>query len=140
LKDVGNSGKPWSINIQWQRLAAKTTVVQVAGDLRGDGAASLQRTLAGQLTGTPQLLVLDLSDIDQIDVHGIAALDVVAELAAEDDIRFCLVFPPKGVRRRRLNVVDLSKRFQTFSSVNEALQHPHEWLAQRPNRLSPNIQ
>ena len=139
MKDEGTPGKPWNITIEWQRLAAKTTVVQVSGDLRGDGAASLRRTLAGELTGTPELLVLDLSYIEQIDVHGIDTLDVAAELAAEDDIRFCLVFPPKGVRRRRLNVVELSKRFQTFSSVNEALLHPHERLAQRSNGLSPNI-
>lgn len=124
MKDEGNPGKPWNINIEWQWLAARTTVVQVAGDLRGDGAASLRRTLAGELAGTPELLVLDLSDIEQIDVDGIDALDAIVELAAKDDIRFCLVFPPKGVDRRRLNVVELSKRFQTFSSVNEALQPP----------------
>jgi anti-anti-sigma regulatory factor len=139
LKDEGTPAKPWNITIEWQRLAAKTTVVQVAGDLRGDGAASLRRTLAGELTGTPELLVLDLSDIEQIDVHGIDALEAAAELAAEDDIRFCLVFPPERVHPRRLNLVELSKRFQTFSSVNEALQHPHEPLAQRSNGLSPNI-
>jgi hypothetical protein len=82
--------------------------------------------------------VLDLSDIEQIDVDGIDALDAIAELAAEDDIRFCLVFPPKGVDRRRLNVVELSMRFLTFSSVNEALQ-PHERPAKRSNGLAPNI-
>jgi anti-anti-sigma regulatory factor len=124
LKDEGNPGKSWNISIEWQRLAARTTVVHVAGDLRGDGAASLRRTLAGELTGTPELLVLDLSDIEQIDVDGIDALDAIAELAAMDDIRFCLVFPPKGVERRRLNLVELSKRFETFSSVDEVLQPP----------------
>jgi anti-anti-sigma regulatory factor len=139
LKDEGTPGKPWNITIEWQRLAAKTAVVQVSGDLRGDGAASLRRSLAGEPAGTPELLLLDLSDIEQIDEQGIDTLDVAAELAAEDDIRFCLVFPPKGLHRRRLNVVELSKRFQTFSSVNEALQHPHERLAQRSNGLSPYI-
>jgi anti-anti-sigma regulatory factor len=74
-------------------LAANTTVVHVAGDLRGDGASSLRRTLAGELTGTPELVVLDLSDIEHINADGIDALHSVAELADEDDIRFCLVVP-----------------------------------------------
>jgi anti-anti-sigma regulatory factor len=139
LKDTGDPGKPWNINVEWQRWAVKTNVVKVTGDLRGDGAGSLRRTLAGELTGTPELLVLDLSDIEQIDLDGIDTLDVAAELAAEDDVRFCLVLPPKGIHRHCLNVVELSKRFQTFSSVNEAVQHHHERLAGHSNGLSPNI-
>jgi anti-anti-sigma regulatory factor len=119
-----NPGKPWNFNIEWQRLTANTTVVHVAGDLRGDGAASLRRTLAGELTGTPELLVLDLSDIEQIDTDGIDAVHSIAELADEDDIRFCLVIPPKGAVRDCLKVVEVTKTFQTFSSITEALQHP----------------
>jgi anti-anti-sigma regulatory factor len=126
VTEEGNPGKPWNINIEWQRLAANTTVVQVAGDLRGDGAASLRRTLAGELTGTPELLVLDLSDIEQVDADCIDALQSVAELADDDDIRLCLVVSPKGAVRACLKVVELTKTFQTFSSVTEALQHPHE--------------
>ena len=92
----------------------------------GDGASSLRRTLAGELTGTPELLVLGLSDIEQIDGDGIDALHSVAELADEDDIRLCLVVLPKGAVRACLQVVELMKTFQTFSSVTEALQHPHD--------------
>jgi anti-anti-sigma factor len=131
VTDEVNLGRPWNFNIEWQRLAANATVVHVAGDLRGDGAASLRRTLAGELTGTPELLVLDLSDIEQIDADGIDALHSVAELADEDDIRLCLVVLPKGAVRACLQVVELMKTFQTFSSVTEALQHPHDRPAQR---------
>jgi anti-anti-sigma factor len=126
VTDEVNLGRPWNFNIEWQRLAANATVVHVAGDLRGDGAASLRRTLAGELTGTPELLVLDLSDIEQIDADGIDALHSVAELADEDDIRLCLVVLPKGAVRACLQVVELMKTFQTFSSVTEALQHRHD--------------
>jgi anti-anti-sigma regulatory factor len=124
VTDEDIPGKRWNFYIEWQRLAANTTVVHVAGDLRGDGASSLRRTLAGQLTGTPELLVIDLSDIEQIDADGIDALHSVAELADEDDIRFCLVVPPKGAVRTRLKVAEVTKTFQTFSSITEALQHP----------------
>jgi anti-anti-sigma regulatory factor len=114
VTDKDNPGKPWNFYIEWQRLAANTTVVHVAGDLRGDGASSLRRTLAGELTGTPELLVLDLSDIEQIDGDGIDALHSVAELADEDDIRLCLVILPKGAVRACLKVVELMKTLQTF--------------------------
>lgn len=124
MTDEDIPGKRWNFYIEWQRLAANTTVVHVAGDLRGDGASSLRRTLAGQLTGTPELLVIDLSDIELIDADGIEALHSVAELADEDDIRFCLVVPPKAAVRTRLKVAAVTKTFQTFSSITEALQHP----------------
>lgn len=124
--DQDDAGKPWHIVVEWRRSAAKASIVRPTGDLRGDGAAtSLQRTLAGELTGTPELLVLDLSDVEQID-DGIDALHSVAKLADEDDIQFCLVVPPKGALRTCLKVVELTKMFQTFSSITEALQYHHD--------------
>jgi anti-anti-sigma regulatory factor len=114
--------KRWDIDIEWQRSTANTTVVKVAGDLRGDGAASMRRTLAGELTGTPELLVLDLSGLEEIDADGVDALRAIAELAEEDGIRFCLVVPPNAPACQ--NVGDLTKTFETSSSVTEALQHP----------------
>ena len=123
MTDQDDAGKPWHIVVVWQRSAANSTVIQPAGDLRGDGATSLRRTLAGELAGTPELLVVDLSDVEQIDVDGIDALRSVAELADEDGIRFCLVVPPKGAVRNWLKVVELTKMLQTFSSLTDALQH-----------------
>jgi anti-anti-sigma regulatory factor len=121
-----NPQKPWNIRIEWERSSANTTVVHVRGDLRGDGAASLRRTLAGQLTGTPELLVINLSNTVEIDSDGIDALHSVAVLADEDDIRFCLVVPPEGAVRTWPKLVELTRTFQTFSSITEALQHPHD--------------
>jgi anti-anti-sigma regulatory factor len=125
VTDRDDAGRPWRIVVEWRRLAANATVIRPTGDLRGDGAASLQRTLAGELTGTPELLVLDLSDVEQID-DGIDALYSIAKLAGEDDIQFCLVVPPKGALRTCLKIVELTKMFQTFSSITEALQHHHD--------------
>jgi anti-anti-sigma regulatory factor len=118
--------KLWKIRIEWERSSANTTVVHVCGDLRGDGAASLRRTLAGQLTGTPELLVINLSNTVEIDSDGIDALHSVAELADEDDIRFSLVVPPNAAVRTCPKLVELTKTFQTFSSITEALQHPDD--------------
>ena len=126
MTDQDDAGKPWHIVVEWQRSAANTRVIKPTGDLRGDGATSLRRTLAGELTGTLELLVLDMSGVEQIDAGGIDALHSVAELADEDDIRFCLVVPPKGALRSCLKLVELTKMFQTFSSITEALQHHHE--------------
>jgi anti-anti-sigma regulatory factor len=124
--DQDDAGKPWQIVVEWRRSAAKATVIRPTGDLRGDGAMSLQRTLAGELTGTPELFVLDLSDVEQIDADGIDALHSIAELADEDDIQFCLVITPRGALPTCLKVVELTKVFQTFSSITEALQHDHD--------------
>ena len=118
--------KLWKIRIEWERSSANSTVVHVCGDLRGDGAASLRRTLAGQLTGTPELLVINLSNTVEIDSDGIDALRSVAELADEDDIRFSLVVPPNCAVRTCPKLVELTKTFQTFSSITEALQHPDD--------------
>jgi anti-anti-sigma regulatory factor len=120
-----DAGKPWHIVVEWRRSAANASIIRPIGDLRGDGATSLQRTLAGELAGTPELLVLDLSDVEQID-DGIDALYSIAKLAGEDDIQFCLVVPPKGALRTCLKIVELTKMFQTFSSITEALQHHHD--------------
>lgn len=98
-------------------------MVRPHGDLRGDGATSLQRTLAGELTGTPEVLVLDLSGVQQMDADGVGALHSIAELADEDDIRFCLVVPPKGALQTCPKVVESTTQFLTFASISEALQH-----------------
>lgn len=123
MSGEGGADRPWNFDIEWQRLAANAIVVHAAGDLRGDGAASLRRTLAGELTGTPELLVLDLSDSNQIDAAGIDALRSVAGLADEDDIRFCVVVPPTGAVRACMKVVELTKTFHTFASIDEAVHH-----------------
>jgi anti-sigma B factor antagonist len=126
VTDRDDAGRPWRIVVEWRRLAARVTVIRPTGDLRGYGAASLQRTLAGELTGTPELLVLDLSGVEQMDADGIDAVHSIAKLADEDDIRFCLVVPPNGALRTCLKVVELTQMFQSFSSITEALQHNHD--------------
>jgi anti-anti-sigma regulatory factor len=126
VTDQDDAGKPWRIAVEWRRLEANATLICPTGDLRGDGAMSLQRTLAGELAGTPELLVLDLSDVEQMDADGIDALHSIAELADEGDIRFCLVVLPKGELRTCRRVVELTKMFQTFLSITEALQHHHD--------------
>jgi anti-anti-sigma regulatory factor len=126
--------KPWRFNIECHWSGAKTTVVRVVGDLRGDGASSLRRTLAGELTGTPELLVLDISDVEQIDADAIDTVHSVAELADEDGIRFCLVVGARGAVPGCMNVAELTMTFEAFSSVTEALQHANGGSSQRLRR------
>jgi hypothetical protein len=68
--------------------------------------SGLRRTLAGELTGGPELLVLDLSDIE----------------------------PDEGRSPCLLESSGVDKKFQTFSSITEALQHPHDRSPQRLRR------
>lgn len=67
--------------------------------------------------------MLDLSGVEQMDADGIGALHSIAELADEDDIRFCLVVPQKGALRTCPKVMEWTTMFQTFASITEALQH-----------------
>ena len=92
------------------------------------GASGWVRMLAvvPRIYRVTRLLVLDLSDVEQIDADGIDALHSIAELADEDDIRFWLVVPPRGALRTCLKVVELTKLVQTFSSITDALQHHHD--------------
>ncbi len=106
-------------------------MIRPTGDLRGNGATSLQRALAGELTGKPELMVLDLSGVEQIDANGVEALHSIAELADEDEIRFCLVVAPEGALRPCVKVVESMKAFQTFSSITEALQHHRDCTGQQ---------
>jgi anti-anti-sigma regulatory factor len=81
-----------------QRLTMRTDmaaqdvlVIHVTGDFSGHDAASERRALVGVLTGTPRILILDVSGVARIDATGLDALHAVAESAAEHDIGFCLV-------------------------------------------------
>ncbi|BBZ28865.1 hypothetical protein MMAD_31600 [Mycolicibacterium madagascariense] len=114
--------KPWHIGVEWRRVTVRATVISPNGDLRGEGATALQRTLAGELTGTPDVMVLDMSDLEQLDGDGIAALTSIAELAAAEGIRFCLVVPPQSALSTHPQVATLMETFPTFGSVADALQ------------------
>ena len=95
----------------------------------------LRRTLAGQLTGTPDVIVLDLSDLEQIDADGIDALTSIAESADEEGIRFCLVVPPTCALRTRPKLAEMTTAFPAFSSITEALEHHrNEPASSRPDR------
>ena len=96
------------------------------GDLRGDGATGLRRTLAGELTGTPEIVILDLSHVEHIDADGVDALQSIAGLASEEGIRFCLVVPPNGALRGCPKVVEVTMEMPTFTSTADALRHHHD--------------
>ena len=131
----GDAGRLWHIAVEWRRSAVRATVVSPAGDLRGDGAMGLRRTLAGELTGTPEVIVLNLSDLEQIDADGIDALTSIAESADEEGIRFCLVVPPTCAVRTCRKVAEVTTVFPTFSSITEALEHHrNEPASYRPGR------
>lgn len=112
------------LEIEAHTVTAGTIVIRVAGDFCGDGAARTRRTLAGELTGSPAVLILELSDVARIDAEGVDTLHLAAELAAEEDIGLCLVAPAQGAVRAALDAVESTDTFEIFSSVTEALRDP----------------
>jgi anti-sigma B factor antagonist len=89
-----------SITINVQRFPADNTVVHIVGESTGDATASMQATLSDELTRSPALLVVDLSEVVSIDAAAIHAL--AAAIAGESDIAFCLV-DGQGVRSAPLS-------------------------------------
>ncbi|KMO74760.1 MULTISPECIES: STAS domain-containing protein [Mycolicibacterium] len=108
--------------IEARTVTAGTIVVRVAGDICGQGGIRFRRTLVGELTGRPQVLILDLTQITRIDTGGINTLCLAAELTAEEDIGLCLVAPAQGAARAGLEAAKSTDTFEIFSSVTEALR------------------
>jgi anti-anti-sigma regulatory factor len=121
MNDDGHPGQR-RLTIRFQRLLDNTTIVGLVGELRGQGAAELREALADELTASPQLLVINLSNVVEIDADGVDALHSVAGIAAEGDIKFCLVVTPDGRVRRRLDALKRTEFFEIFPSVIEALR------------------
>jgi anti-anti-sigma regulatory factor len=122
VTDEGHPGQR-RLTIQFQRLSDNTTIVGLVGEMRAQGAMELREALADELTGSPELLVINLSNIVQINSDGVDALDSVAEIAVEGGIEFCLVATPDGRVRRRLDSLKRTESFEIFPSVIEALRH-----------------
>jgi anti-anti-sigma regulatory factor len=122
LDRSGGAENNHRLEIEAQTVVKGTIIVKVAGDLCGDGAARTRRTLAGELTGAPAFLVLDLSGVTSIDAEGVDTLHVAAELTADEDIGLCLVAPVKGSVRVALAAVNKTEIFDIFSSVGDALR------------------
>lgn len=110
-----------SLEIETYAATAATNVVRVVGDFCGEGAVRVRRTLVGELTGSPAVLVLDLSEVARIDAEGVDALHVAAELGANEDIGLCLVAPAQGAVKAALDAVESTDTFEIFSSLSEAL-------------------
>jgi anti-anti-sigma regulatory factor len=121
VTDEGHPGQR-RLTIQFQRLSDNTTIVGLVGEMRAQGAMELREALADELTGSPELLVIDLSNIMEINSDGVDALHSVAEIAVEGDIEFCLVARPDGRVRRRLDSLKRTESFEIFPSVIEALR------------------
>lgn len=118
----GGPDRPMHTGIELQRLPGGATIVRATGDLHGDAAAVLRRTFTDELTGSPELFVLDLSDVARIDRDGIDALRSGAAMAAHADIAYCLVVEPVGAVKAALDTAGLTEMFELFSSVTEALR------------------
>jgi anti-anti-sigma regulatory factor len=110
-----------SLEIETYTATAGTNVIRVVGDFCGEGAVRVRRTLAGELTGSPAVLALDLSEVVRIDAEGVDALHMAAELSADEDIGLCLVAPAQGAVKAALDAVESTDTFEIFSSLSEAL-------------------
>lgn len=97
-------------------------MVDVVGDLSGDAAEAVKRTIADELARSPALLVVDLSGVARVDADGVDALASSAATAGESDISFCLVAPRASPIHDALAAAVLLELFEIFWSVDEAVE------------------
>jgi anti-anti-sigma regulatory factor len=124
LERAGANVNDNCLEIEAHTVTAGAIVIRVAGDLCADGASKTRRTLAGELAGSPAILILDLSEVVRIDTEGLDTLHVAAELTADEDIGLCLVAPAQSPVRAALDAVESTDTFEIFPSVTEALRNP----------------
>lgn len=107
-----------TVNVQ--RFAHGNNVVRVSGDLTGDAAPTLRRTLTEELTESPTQLAVDLRGVGRIDNAGVDALESAAALAARSAISFALVATGTGPVVAALAAADVRQLFEIFASVQDA--------------------
>jgi anti-sigma B factor antagonist len=119
----GKDDQGGSFRIEPQYLPGDdTVVVEAVGDLSGDAAQVLKRTIADELARSPALLVVDLSGVARVDADGVDALASSAATAGESDISFGLVAPRGSPIRDALAAAVLLELFEIFWSVDEAVE------------------
>lgn len=129
-EEEGNVG---CLTIETRMMATGTIMIRVTGDICGDGADRLRRTVADELTDSTDIVVLDLRQVTRIDARGIDTLHSAAELTGEEDIGLCLVAPAGGAVTTGLAAVKSVDVFEIYSSVTEALRRcPALWRAVSP--------
>ncbi|OAN41854.1 STAS domain-containing protein [Mycolicibacterium iranicum] len=124
MSQNGQNIQAQSIAIEVQQLTAGETVVHLSGNVVGEAAGEMHRTLVDQLSRAPSRLIVDLSAVARIDARGVDALAGAAAVAGEADHAFCLVDREAGRVHAALTAKRVTDLFEIFSSVSEALQNP----------------
>lgn len=102
------------ISIDVRRTLVDTRVIRLRGGLLNAANAVVWRTVETELRRSPQLVVLDLSGVTDIDSAGIDVLVDAAGRAGEADIAFFLLGAYEGAVGTALAAADLTELFEMF--------------------------
>ncbi len=129
---VANHRGSWPLRVSTaERAQARAVLARVGGEhlleaqLRSLSGGELQRVfLARAIVNEPELLLLD-EPTAGVDAHGRAEfLDLLAKIAARDDVAVVLVTHNAGAARRLGDrVVYLDGRLRAWGSPQEVLEH-----------------
>lgn len=106
-----------SVSVRTERGA---TVVRVSGELDLASHGKLEDALARALDSAPELVVVDLAEVEFMDVVGMRAILRSRERAGSAGKQLVLAAPTPGVRRL-LSLTGQQQAFRTFASVPEAI-------------------
>ena len=122
-EDYQEAWESSDLTVRLRRLSSGTTIVDVVGAVRGQGATALRQRLNEEVIGSAQRIIVELSEVTLIDGQGIDALRSGAEIAGETDVGFCLVAPAHGPVTQAFAAARVSELFETFASIGAALQN-----------------
>jgi len=103
-----------SAYIDVRRKLVDSSVIRIRGGLFRAAATSVWRTVEAEFRRTPELVMLDVSDVTEIDAAGVGVLMAAADRAGEADISLCLVGSDEGVVGDALTHADLAELFEMF--------------------------
>lgn len=96
-------------------------VISLAGSLDALSADEAQGTIAAQLNGEPQRVVLDLGCVDFMSSSGIRMLVETLKQSRGNGGDACLAAAHPGIQRT-LEIAGLARLVKTYPSVEEAVR------------------
>lgn len=120
---VEPSGGDDQLSVEVERPGPATTVLRVRGEVDMLTSSVLQTCIERSLDADPEVLVIDLEDVDFLGTSGLAALIQIRGAAHLADAQLRLACTNRQVLRP-LALAGLTGLFDIFDSVDAALDTP----------------
>lgn len=104
-------------------VTASAVIIRLTGEvdaITADSAAA-RMALAVAALPPPELVIVDLTEVDYLSAAGLRAVHGLAVSCAERAVRTHLAITPGGIVHRIVTLLALDPRLSTFDTVAQAL-------------------